>query len=233
MDKPTPPAHDAAPAGGNPAQPGPAPEQAANPTAGSAAAARARGRRGFIKLGAGAVPASLTLAAQPVMAWHCNSPSAAASAAISANASVQTRTAQAAITDECWSIVQWQNNTSRSGLGRPWTRLEQVTGRTRSSCTVNHVFGSTTKPYGLSNQGNNNAYTVLRSLSVGSFEAVILVARLNYLCVASVRECLGGNREDELSQMSTGLYNPSDNHSIQWGAQQIIDYLHNNWIARQ
>ena len=204
-----------------------------SPQASANAGAASRGRRRFIRLGAGAVPASLTLAAQPVMAWHCNSPSAAASAAISANASVQTRTQQAAIADECWSVVQWQNDTSRSGIGKPWTRLLQAQSLPRSSTTVNQVFAGINKPYGLSGQGNNNAYTVLRGLSVGSFEAVILVTRLNYLCVAAVRECLGGNREDELGQMSTGLYSPSANHSIQWGSQQIIDYLHNNWIARQ
>ncbi len=193
----------------------------------------AGGRRGFIKLGAGALPASLTLASQPVMAWHCNSPSAAASASISANASVQTRTGQAAIADECWAINDWKNNSSRSGIGQPWTRLQQVTGLSKSSCTVNQVFSGITKPAGLTNQGTSNAYNVLRSLSNSSFEAVVMTARLNYLSVDSVRQCLGGTVSDELAKMTGGLYLPSSSVGIQWGPQQIIDYLNNNWIARQ
>ena len=86
-------------------------------------------RRRLIKLGGVAAPVALTLTSRPVMAaWHCNTTSAWGSAQINPNQSTTARNANNQLVDETWTIANWKDNTTRAGLGMPWTSLGNARG---------------------------------------------------------------------------------------------------------
>lgn len=94
--------------------------------------------------------------------------------------------------------------------------------------TVNELVGATgiILPAGV--LGSSKVYDVLNS---SSFGAHLLVAQLNFRLLFPLKSNLMElcfNLGD-LQQMATGFYSPTNN--INWGQQEIVDYLQNNWVV--
>ena len=208
----------------------------------SAAEARARAgglaadglkRRRLLRLGASGASVALTLTSRPARAWHCNSTSAWGSAQLAPkNASTQARTTGAEITDECWSITEWCNNTSHGSLGQPWPHLGCNTSGQINAYTCGTLYspygGSKCTPVGLSSTDK-----VMDKLKNGTqFQKYMLCARLNSKFCTPVQTCLTTNLTDQLNLMAGGTYTPPNLKGVVWNQTDIINYLSNNWMVQ-
>lgn len=204
----------------------------------------AHSRRRLFRQGASVV--AVTLASRPVLAWHCKSPSAWGSEQINPNTSLSTNAGHNSYTDETWTISNWVSNTARNNFGQPWVKLKEKfpllidkSTKTNGSfdykkVTVKKLFATVSglgRPTGL-----NDTAMVKDILSMGSdLQKYTIVAQLNYVLLAPLTS---PNDLDkcvtllDLRQMASGSYSPPNMVNVTWGAQDIVDYLYNNWIVR-
>ena len=214
-------------------------------------AAHSPARRRLIKLGSSAVPVIATLASQPALAWHCNSASAWGSAQAGTTASQNTRNTSKQLTDETWMISNWKSNTTRAGLGIPWTVLRTkyngigAAGCTGSNVKIKTLFDSSklTAPLtpisGLSTSTNNTMVAdFLNGTGSTDFQRHALVAQLNYLLLGSTgwNVCLKSTTElatvipQTLQQMCAGTY-AYPTGSAYWTQAKIVQYWEANFIS--
>jgi len=205
----------------------------------------AHSRRRLFRQGASVI--AVTLASRPVLAWHCQSPSAWGSVQINPNTSLKTNAGHNAYTDETWTISNWVSNTARNSFGQPWVKLKQKFPSLSDASTKNKkgVFDYTKvtvkklfdtvsglgRPTGLSDTA-----IVKEVLSMGSdLQKYTIVAQLNYVLLAPLSS---PNDLDkcvtllDLRQMASGSYSPPNMVNVTWGPLDIVDYLYNNWIVR-
>lgn len=206
----------------------------------------AQGRRRLIKIGAASVPVVLTLASKPVLAWHCKSPSAWGSEQINPNTSLINNPGHASYPDETWTITNWKNNSSRSGVsGKPWDKLKAAYPAIYDASTkTNGVFDYTKvtvaklfaviptlgRPSGLSD--TSTVKTILGSST--DLVKFTLCAQLNYLLLSplgtnEMESCINFN---ELKKMASGIYTPPSMPTVTWNSTDIVNYLNNNWYTR-
>ena len=194
------------------------------------------GRRRLIKLGAGALPASLTLVSRPVHAFACNSTSAWGSTQINPAASVRATAAGKATYIERWSLTEWINNTTHSPLAVPWNTLGSttsgvVTGLSKNM-TLSGIFGAVQYPVGLA--GTDKVWDRLsNTVATTLFQRYMLVAMLNSKLIGT-NLTFGPDRclpTAALTDMLDGSYTvPST--AVVWGQAEIIAYLlANNLVA--
>jgi len=199
-------------------------------------------RRRFIKLGAGAVPVSLTLASQPVMAWHCNTTSAWGSAILkNGGASVQARAQDAEIQNtECWTVANWCDNTVRGAVSssRPWTFVAngfwpgQGKSETyaRSNLTIAQIL-----PSGLKNVAGTAKVKDTLIANKDVFVGHMIVARLNALFAGHrVAQCMIGGGVDMMQKMAQegpGVFKPNNSSGSPWTWPEIKRYLNENYIV--
>jgi hypothetical protein len=207
-------------------------------------------RRRLMKLGAGVLPVTLTLASRPVRAWNCNTASAWGSAQINPNASVNARNSNSAVNDNSWTTSNWINNTSGQGLGKPWPVLISYCGASGSilnSYTMGKLFGTSgpfpvtslsTIPGTLSPPAASAPLSkdtlVIDAMKAGDqFLLYMIVARLNQMLLPStVGACLvSAGSQDQLKLMLDGLYSPPNLPSMVWLKADIIKYLQQNFIV--
>lgn len=221
---------------------------APTPSAGiDARALAALRRRRFIKLGATAVPVSMTLASRPVMAWHCNTTSAWGSAVLrNGVASTKTRATNALMADECWTRTELCANSVHAGAGSgktPWLCIYngKFSGQStagyaskdayaQAKLLISHLFGSL---YGTPGASTNvKAYI---AANPSTFATLMLVARINQLYAGtSVAACLSSGSIDELALMASqgpGTYRPSNSTGAAWTLADIQKYLFDNYIS--
>jgi len=209
----------------------PAREPCADSTQGLEAGLAANGlkRRRLLKVGATGASVALTLTSRPARAWHCNSTSAWGSAQLAPTTSTTARNTAHELTDECWSITEWVNNTSHGSLGQPWPHL----GCTTTSQINNYTVGTLYKPYGGIPVGLTASNLLMNKLKNGTqFQKYMLVARLNAKFVSSVGTCLRNNLTDQLPLMASGTYSPPNLPGVVWDQAEIIQYLDSNWIVK-
>jgi hypothetical protein len=186
-------------------------------------------RRRLLKVGATGASVALTLTSRPARAWHCNSTSAWGSAQLAPTTSTTARNTAHELTDECWSITEWVNNTSHGSLGQPWPHL----GCTNNPQINNYTVGTLYKPYGGIPVGLTASNLLMNKLKYGTqFQKYMLVARLNTKFVSSVQTCLRNNLADQLPLMASGSYSPPNLPGVVWNQAEIILYLDSNWIVK-
>lgn len=201
-------------------------------------------RRRFMKIGASAVPVSLTLGSRPVMAWHCNTTSAWGSAILlNGGASVKARAeAKRLQGTECWYLANWvsDNCNGTSLTVKPWSaagKLAFGSPNNTSSYTKRNLKISNIFPQGLVGvNSGDTVMSVLTRLAPGSdYRAYLIAARLNALYAPNkdVAKCTISNGVDMTQQMAklgAGAFKPS-NASAPWTADNIKQYLTANWLA--
>ena len=192
-------------------------------------AADALKRRRLLKLGASGASVALTLTSRPARAWHCNSTSAWGSAQLAPTTSTNARNTSHEITDECWSITEWCNNTSHGSLGQPWHAL----GCNNTTQINNYTVGSLyPKGFGMPT-GLSTSNKLMDKLKNGNqFQQDLMVARLNCNLVPNVQACLRNNLTDQLPLMAGGQYRPPNLPGVVWNQAEIIQYLDSNWIVK-
>jgi hypothetical protein len=197
-------------------------------------------RRRLLKLSGVAAPVALTLTSRPVMAWHCNTTSAWGSAQINPNQSTSARNTNNQLGNETWTIANWKDNTTRVGLGMPWTSLGNAFGvaiHTSNPSSANYyknltaawLFASVGLPSGL--VGTDKLWDKICNGS--QWQKYMIVARMNTILIANVKSCLtSSNHADQLKLMATGTYSPSNLGGVVWDQAMIMQYLEQNWIVR-
>lgn len=201
-------------------------------------------RRRLFRQGASVV--AVTLASRPVLAWHCQSPSAWGSEQINPKTSQKANDGHKTYPDETWTISNWVDNTSRNNFGNPWKKLKEsypslydASTKTNgkfdyTKVTVAKLFSSVPgmgRPGGLSDNAK-----VKEVLSIGSdLQKYTIVAQLNFILLAP----LGAPNDldkcvtlKDLSEMASGSYSPLDDSKVIWGPLEIKRYLYNNYIVR-
>jgi hypothetical protein len=195
----------------------------------SGLAADGRKRRRLLKVGATGASVALTLTSRPARAWHCNSTSAWGSAQLAPTTSTTARNTSHELTDECWTITEWVNNTAHGSLGQPWTHLGCTTTGQINSYTVGTLYA----PYGGIPTGLTGSNQLMNKLKMGTqFQKYMLVARLNAKFVANVQKCLRNNLTDQLPLMASGTYSPPNLPHVVWNQTDIINYLTANYMVR-
>ena len=186
-------------------------------------------RRRLLKVGATGASVALTLTSRPARAWHCNSTSAWGSAQLAPTTSTTARNTSHEMSDECWTITEWVNNTSHGSLGQPWPHL----GCTTTMQINNYTVGTLYKPYGGIPTGLTTSNLLMNKLKYGTqFQKYMLVARLNAKFVPNVQTCLRNNLTDQLPLMASGTYSPPNLPGVVWNQAEIIQYLSNNWMVQ-
>jgi len=186
-------------------------------------------RRRLLKAGATGASVALTLTSRPARAWHCNSTSAWGSAQLAPTTSTTARNTSHELTDECWSITEWCNNTAHGSLGQPWPHL----GCTTTTQINNYTVGTLYKPYGGIPTGLSSSNSLMNKLKTGTqFQKYMLVARLNAKFVTNVQNCLKTNLVDQLPLMASGTYSPPNLPHVVWNQTDIINYLAANWMVQ-
>ncbi len=186
-------------------------------------------RRRLFKLGATGASVALTLTSRPARAWHCNTTSAWGSAQLAPTASTTARQTSHEITDECWSISEWCNNTAHGSLGQPWPHL----GCTTTTQINNYTVGTLYQPYGGIPSGLSGSNKLMDKLKNGTqFQKYMLCARLNAKFVSAVQTCLRNNLTDQLPLMASGTYSPPNLPGVVWNQTDIMNYLTNNWMVQ-
>lgn len=169
-------------------------------------------RRRWLSAGLKASPAVLSLAASPVLAWQCKTPSAHASANLS-NRTYKTWPDNCTATSASWSSKFSGSATAKDACG---TLLAYPTGCS-STTTCASLMGS------------GGTTTVKSLLATGTgWQKTLLTAMLNIKCTRVPSTCV---TEATIAAMWAAgpAYQPSP--GITWSKQQQVDYLHNNWIA--
>lgn len=194
------------------------------------------GRRRLIKLGAGAVPASLTLVSRPVHAFACNSTSAWGSAQVNPSASVTARAALKATTIERWTLTEWVNNTTHGSLLVPWNTLGStssgVVTNTSKALTLGTVFPGGPYPTGLA---STDLLWAILSGSAGAslFQKYMLTAMLNSKLNGATPSIGPDNclPTAKLQSLMTGSYTVPSTGTV-WDQNKIVEYLlANNLVA--
>ena len=186
-------------------------------------------RRRLLKLGASGASVALTLTSRPARAWHCNTTSAWGSAQLAPTASTTAREGSHEITDECWSITEWCNNTAHGSLGQPWPHL----GCNTTSQINGYTCATLYAPYGGMPVGLSGSNSVMDKLKNGTqFQKYMLCARLNAKFVTAVQTCLRNNLTDQLPLMASGTYSPPNLPGVVWNQTEIINYLGSNWMVQ-
>ncbi len=192
-------------------------------------AADALKRRRLLKLGASGASVALTLTSRPARAWHCNSTSAWGSAQLAPTTSTTARNTAHEISNECWSISEWCNNTSHGSLGQPWQHLGCTTSKQIDAYKISTLYA----PYGGIPAGLTGSNLLMDKLKNGTqFQKYMLVARLNCKFVTNVQTCLRNNLTDQLPLMAGGHYSPPNLPGVTWNQTDIIQYLDSNWIVK-
>lgn len=186
-------------------------------------------RRRLLKAGATGASVALTLTSRPARAWHCNSTSAWGSAQLAPTTSTTARNTLHELSDECWSISEWVNNTSHGSLGQPWPHLGCTTTGQINSYTVGSLYA----PYGGIPLGLTGTDGLMNKLKMGTqFQKYMLVARLNAKFVTNVQTCLRNNLTDQLPLMASGTYSPPNLPHVVWNQTDIINYLAANFMVQ-
>jgi hypothetical protein len=203
--------------------------RAADPGLPSGLAADGLKRRRLLKAGATGASVALTLTSRPARAWHCNSTSAWGSAQLAPTTSTTARNTTHQLTDECWSLTEWVNNTSHGALGQPWPHLGCNTTSQINSYTVGTLYA----PYGGIPAGLTGTNQLMNKLKYGTqFQKYMLVARLNAKFVTNVQNCLKTNLVDQLPLMASGTYSPPNLPHVVWNQADIINYLTANYMVQ-
>ncbi|MCV2350774.1 hypothetical protein [Paucibacter sp. Y2R2-4] len=212
--------------------------------AAEAHAAAMQRRRRFMKIGASAVPVSLTLSSRPVMAWHCNTTSAWGSAILlNGGASVKARAeAKQLQGTECWYLTNWVADTC-TGTNltvKPWTaagKLAFASPKNTATYTKANLKISQIFPLGLTGVTSTDTVNaaLARLASGDDYRAYLIAARLNALYAPNkdVAKCTVSNGTDMTQQMAklgAGLFKPT-NSTVAWTADNIKQYLKANWLA--
>ena len=186
-------------------------------------------RRRLLKVGATGASVALTLTSRPARAWHCNSTSAWGSAQLAPTTSTTARNTSQELSDECWTITEWVNNTSHVTLGQPWPHL----GCTNNGQINTYTVGTLYAPYGGIPAGLTTTNSLMNKLKYGTqFQKYMLVARLNAKFVSNVQTCLRSNLTDQLPLMASGTYSPPNLPGVVWDQAQIIQYLSSNYLVQ-
>lgn len=211
------------------------PASAADTALDASLMAQRRRRRAFLKVSAGVVPVTMTLASRPVRAYSCNTSSAWGSAQINPTASVTARTAAHDLDFSAWTISNWQNNTTglSSPATQPWNALFALLSPSgsvtsfRNNYTIGDLFGSVL-PTGLT--AGQKVNTVINATGTTPLQLHLVIAKLNAkLLPTTVQDCLNTNSVDQLTDMLDGAYTTSNGQI--WGSAEIIAYLEANGIA--
>jgi hypothetical protein len=217
-------------------------------------AAKFSKRRRFIKVGASTVPVALTLTSQPVMAWHCRTGSAWGSVQGPKVAASVALRHQATVTNECWTLDDLLNNTSRVGGTTPWiwagTGITKPTSKNSDwkefhigDPTKNFNAGKKAKcsmlpavPAGIS--GDTTIYSVLTSKNDPyHFNKLIILAMVNAQRFQPVNKCVinSADQNSLLVMARQGFYYPADPVNQRsgplWQKKEIVEYLQKNYIA--
>jgi len=205
------------------------PAAAGEPGVPSGLAANGLKRRRLLKVGATGASVALTLTSRPARAWHCNSTSAWGSAQLAPTTSTTARNTSQELSDECWTITEWVNNTSHVTLGQPWPHL----GCTNNGQINAYTVGTLYAPYGGIPAGLTATNSLMNKLKYGTqFQKYMLVARLNAKFVSNVQTCLRSNLTDQLPLMASGTYSPPNLPGVVWDQAQIIQYLSSNYLVQ-
>lgn len=200
-------------------------------------------RRRLFKQGAAVVAA--TLASRPVLAWHCNTPSAWGSLQQPGGnvGSMATKHAAEQLADETWTIANWKvTNSTRAGLAYPWVALGTDISNTSATnyykkYKISTLFSGLTIPPGLNPDDSvwKRLVGTTTTPQASLFNQFMIVARLNYKLITNVRLCLTSDSitqlGDQLNLMVSGTYTPPG-FSMPWDQAKIMDYLSNNYIVR-
>ncbi len=200
-------------------------------------------RRRLVKLGGVAVPVVATLASQPALAWHCQSPSAWGSEIINPNTSLKTSGGHQTYPDEAWYITNWANNTARTGVSwltaKPWTRFFTLYPAIKASASNNYanVTIAMLSSIGIQVAGASSTAKVKNVLGTASgsgtpFQKSVITAQLNFKAVSGyaqneMESCLAF---DNLKNMASGSYSPAG-LGVNWSQNDIIRYLSENFFA--
>ncbi len=223
-----------------PHRPAPAPEPAV-PTPETAAAGARDRRRRFLRVSAGAVPLTMTLASRPVRAYTCSTSSAWGSAQVNPTASAAAHNAASALdVTATWTISQWSADSPTSA---PWTALATALAykpkgnsknkgaALRKDYTLGDLFGQA-GPFPGTLTAGQQVGAVLTSAGNTSYNSHLIVAKLNSMMFPVIAACLRSNGTDQLKEMMDGRYSPSNTTGPRaWTRDQIIAYLENNFIA--
>ena len=178
-------------------------------------AVRVTTRRGLIRAGLRASPIVLTLASRPVLAWQCKTPSAHASANLS-NHVQDTWPEACTATSTAWLSKCTNQSTGvdacGGGLSFP---TSPITVTKLTPCNTLMGSGVTTE-----------IRTVLGSGS--GFDKTMICAMLNVLTGRVPSGCV-------TAQILKDMYAAGNAYQVSpgivWSKQDIVNYLHNNWIA--
>lgn len=168
-------------------------------------------KRRLLKVGISAVPIVLTLTSRPVLAWHCKTPSVAASA--------NTSHAVLEQSDEGTQTIAYWTSASYSSSTIAWP------GCNKSTVTLGQMFGVT---------DTTLCKTVIRSTATDNatmLKKYLIAAMLN-VRLTNAKLCL---TEEQIKLMyvkgPSGQYQPLSGSPIYWGFLEIKAYLQNNWIV--
>ena len=172
-------------------------------------------RRGLLRAGLRSSPLILTLASRPVLAWHCKTPSAHASANLSNNV------------QQTWPDACTATSTA-------WLNKCNGVSPAKDACGVNLSWpsGVTKLTPSSTLMGSGSSSSIKSKLGTGSgFEKTLITAMLNVLTGRVPLSCLTSQDiKDMWAAGNAGVgYQPST--GISWSKQDMVNYLHNNWIA--
>ena len=179
------------------------------------AKARMPTRRGLIRAGLGASPVILTLASRPVLAWQCKAPSAHASANLSNHA-------HPTWNDQC------------TATSTAWLNKCNGVGPASDGCGTNVNFPSgyskTTQCNVLMGSGSTSSIKTKLGSGTG-FEKTLITAMLNVKTSRVPSQCVTVQTVKDMWSAGTNgtQYQPSA--GVFWNKQDMVNYLHNNWIA--
>ena len=174
------------------------------------------GRRRLLTGGLSATGVVMTLASRPVLAWHCQSPSAYASGNTS-------RPAQTFADENTKTISYWQ---TASSWPSPFVKSSTITV---ASTKFNDYFPSSysndkSMKWVLNNGSTYEKYIIAAALNVAWSKNSTTTGTDANLCLSlsELQEIWNGVR--------SGGYIPSPG-ATPWGQSKVIEYLQKNWIV--
>ena len=172
----------------------------------------ANSRRRLLKVGISAVPIVLTLTSRPVLAWHCKTPSVAASA--------NTSHAVLTVADPNTKTIAYWSTTAASW--NPPSPFDKTT------VTLLNMFGAPGDA--------TKCKKVLDGTYTGPFATqltkYLIAAMLNIYQDNGAMQCLSAAQIKSMFKDGPGgNYVPMSGSAVRWGSAQIIAYLQNNWIV--
>jgi len=183
------------------------------------------GRRRLLKLGAGAVPVSLTLVSRPVHAFACNTTSAWGSVQINNVASVQANAESKATIVNVWTLADWVNNTAGTPGAQPWSQVG-LDGANTGTWTLTDAFSHVNLGaiYPVPLTGSENFMGILMNGS--EYHKYMVVAMLNSkLLNPGANDCLAPSHLDEMRRL---VFAPGG--ATAWSEEKIVEYLQGNVV---